>query len=91
MTETTKTIEERLAALETRAAHAIPCGRCSSLVDVTVLRDFGPKLMEKDGIRAVVCDSCVPYAKRRDWRVVKFDPAPDTAEPEPAKEAEASS
>ena len=76
MTDAPKSIEERLAALETKAAHSVPCGRCSSLVDVTVMRENGPKLMERDGVRVVVCNECVPFAKRHEWKLAKIDPVP---------------
>ena len=77
--QTTKDIADALAIHEGKSR---PCARCGAMLDITVGRDDGPRIMEATKkvngspqvARIVACAWCEAAAKRLGWKAVKVAP-----------------
>jgi hypothetical protein len=81
-------VEKLTREIAPKVEKTVACDRCSSVVDYTVVRENGPVVMERteagETTRAVVCNECIPPAKRLGWRLAMSIPAEPTKEEEAA-------
>jgi hypothetical protein len=68
------------AAMAEHEAKVGPCARCGSIVQLRV-RTNGPRLMEHTGVdgairTVILCNECIPAAKRDGWRTPQPADAP---------------